>query len=244
MRGFVWATVGLLTAAGAAAGQPANVVVFGDLDRVGNGTYLTSPWDTAALFGLTAGQTSAGPVFPAAGPTPPNQADFQRTDRVLKGTGSAQDGYANAMNNPLSGAHTFTLDYTAALQGGTAVDTLTIGVMLIDVQPSASAQYTLNVNGSASAFTNITGVVNGLDQAGQAGQFLSFGVPLDVLALNPSANTLNFTIDQGVGGDGFAVDFLTVGVTPVPEPAGLLLVGLAAFVPSWMSVKLRNACRG
>ena len=56
-------------------------------------------------------------------------------------------------------------------------------------------------------------------------------VRFGTIGVSPSillpTHILTLSIDQGGdGGDGWAVDFLTVGVTTVPEPSTLLLTGL------------------
>jgi len=86
----------------------------------------------------------------------------------------------------------------------------------------------------------LTSVLNGLNQTGPRMQFFTIGLSSSLL--NPN-HIITLRIDQGGdGGDGWAVDFLTVGVTTrlVPEPASVvsIAVGLAAIgLRSW---RLRN----
>ena len=56
-------------------------------------------------------------------------------------------------------------------------------------------------------------------------QFYTAG--LDPSILN-SDKLLNLSIDEG--GDGYAIDFLTVGVTTVPGPASLGVLGALGIV--------------
>ena len=71
-------------------------------------------------------------------------------------------------------------------------------------------------------------MLNGINQGGPTVQFFTIGLnPL----LDNAAHTLTVSInDGGDGGDGWAVDYLTVGVTSrpgvVPEPASMLLLGI------------------
>ena len=71
--------------------------------------------------------------------------------------------------------------------------------------------------------------LNGLVQTGPEVQFFSIGLDPGLLE---SSNILTLTIDQaGDGRDGWAIDFLTVGVTssPVPLPPALGLFAMAAI---------------
>ena len=71
-----------------------------------------------------------------------------------------------------------------------------------------------------------------LNQTGPFEQFLSIGI--DPATLDPS-NILTLSINEtGNGGDGWALDFLTIGVTstpatPAPEPTSFALLSIAAL---------------
>ena len=70
--------------------------------------------------------------------------------------------------------------------------------------------------------------MNNLDQGGPVVRFFTIGL---APSLDNLAHTLTVSIDNGGdGGDGWAVDFLTLGVTrqpsAIPEPATLALFGV------------------
>jgi hypothetical protein len=77
--------------------------------------------------------------------------------------------------------------------------------------------------------TALTNELNSLNETGPVVHFFTIGISPSVLASN---NVLTLSIDEGGdGGDGWAIDFLTIGVTPtaaVPEPSAAMLCGLAA----------------
>jgi len=94
------------------------------------------------------------------------------------------------------------------------------------VQPlSAFGQpFAATVNGPIN--TALTTQLESLNLSGPVTQFFTIG--LNPAVDNPS-HTLTLTINEGGdGGDGWAVDFLTVGVTTattgVPEPSSLALL--------------------
>jgi len=67
-------------------------------------------------------------------------------------------------------------------------------------------------------------VLNTIDQTFPQVQFFTIG--LELAGLLPT-HVLTLSIDQGGdGGDGWAVDFLTVGVTVVPAPGSLMLLSI------------------
>lgn len=100
--------------------------------------------------------------------------------------------------------------------------------------------FTASINGAD--YPALTAALNSLNQTGPITQFFSIGIDRAALTGN---HQLTLAINQlGDGGDGWAVDFLTVGVTtsngslsPVPEPA-------AAGAFTLIGLRLRSKLRG
>ena len=212
----------------------ADVITFGDRDCLNQGCYgATDPTAGATLQGLSAGSvTTATNFFGHPYPFSPGAGEFAGTDQIYVGsvqTGS-HDGYS--VSPRINGPQSFTLDFSSLLAGGT-LSTLTLGIAADDFQfPVFGQPFTAKVNGSANSA--LTTKLNALSQSGPVVQFFTIG-------LDPSIDTgnhiLSLSIDEGGdGGDGWAVDFLTVGVTTqvsvVPEPPlkMALIAGLAAVV--------------
>ena len=117
-----------------------------------------------------------------------------------------------------------TLDYSSLVPAGTQIDTFTLGIGADDFQfPVWGQPFLAYINGTVDAALENT--LNGLVQTGPVVQFFSIGV--DPASLNAD-NVLTLTIDEGGdGGDGWAVDFLTVGVQT--STAATKVDGLGAF---------------
>ena len=83
------------------------------------------------------------------------------------------------------------------------------------------------VNGVSNA--TLTSKLNSLDQTGPKVQFFSIGIDPDDLETN---DILTLSVNQGgTGGDGWAIDFLTIGLTTeVPEPATICLLGIGGLL--------------
>ena len=201
----------------------AQVITYGDVDVLGTGTYSVDPTADATLTGLAPGViTVGGPEVGHGFPFSPEVDDFPGTDQIY--TSSAQtttgDGYS-AFAGRLAGPQVITLDYASLVPAGRIVDTLTLGIAADDFQfPRFGQPFTASINGTAN--TALATQLNALDQTGPQVQFFTIGI--DVGTLLPS-HTLTLSIDQaGDGRDGWAIDFLTVGVTTVPEPSSLLLL--------------------
>jgi len=205
----------------------AAVITYGDKDCLNQGCYgANEPTDGATLQGLSAGSvTLATNSFGHSFPFGPS-ADFPGTDQIFVGsvqTGT-HDGYSVSAGR-LNGPAVFTLDFSPLISSGQTLATLTLGIAADDIQfPSLGQPFIAKINGVVDPV--LTNQLNVMDLGGPSVRFVSFG-------LNPAVDTgthvLTVSIDQGGdGGDGFAVDFLTVGVTTssVPEPATLLLAGL------------------
>jgi hypothetical protein len=120
------------------------------------------------------------------------------------------------------------LNYAPLVPAGQIVATLTLGIAADDLQfPDFGQPFSATLNGCTAAA--LTTQLNSLNPSGPQFQIFTMGL---APSLDTSAHILPLSIDEGGdGGDGWAIDFLTVGVTTrvapgVPEPAscGLLLV--------------------
>lgn len=248
-----------LSAAHSASAQTTSVapgvLEYGTENQEGAGSYSGGfnpvgfdPKAGATLSGLTAGQVTMGAqssghteFFPDA-----PAGDFAGTDTIHVGstfTDQAHDGYADQyLTNPghvVKGPDTFILNYSSLLTAGQTPQTLTLGIEADDFQFSKYGQpFTAFINGVESA--GFEKVLNTPVLTDPSSQFFTFGV--DRSLLSPSG-ILNLSIDEGGdGGDGYAVDFLTVGVTAGAVPAAvpeasttvsfglLLLFGLGGVV--------------
>lgn len=212
----------------------AAVQMYGDPDALGTGgSYPSDPTAGATLQGLAPGATTAsslGPIFhPFAGA--PGIGDFAGTDQVYVGSNQTgfRDGYSTLAVR-LAGPQVLTLDFSSLVPGGSVLTSLTLGIAADDFQaPSFGQPFVATLNGAAAPA--LTALLNSIDQGGPAVQFFTIG--LDP-SLDNGSHILTLAIDQGGdGGDGWAVDFLTIGVTTrvaggnLPEPGGLALAGLA-----------------
>jgi MYXO-CTERM domain-containing protein len=160
-------------------------------------------------------------------------ADFAGTDQIYVGSvqTGAHDGYS-VFAGRINGPQVFVLDYSSLITGSQILS-ITLGIAADDFQaPSLGQPYIVLLNGGSAPA--LSGAINALDFGGPAVHFFSIG--LDPALDNPS-HTLTLSIDQGGdGGDGWAVDFLTVGVTTnAPEPAteGVLGAGLVGLAWMW-----------
>jgi hypothetical protein len=224
-RQFLLAVVILLTCSLANAG----VMEYGNENVLNTGTYPSDPKAGATLQGLAPGAVTfgtliTGHVFPFS----PSAGDFAGTDQIYVGSvqTGAHDGYSVATNR-INGPDVLTMDYSSLVTGGQQVATLTFGIAADDFQfPAFGQPFTAKVNGITNAA--LTSALESLNEGGPVVQFLTVGI--DPAFLLPS-NVLTVSIDEGGdGGDGYAVDFVTVGVTlrSVPEPASAALFGLGA----------------
>jgi hypothetical protein len=212
----------------------ASVITFGTEDCLTTNCYGASdPTAGATLQGLSAGSmTSATTSFGHSFPFAPTPGDFSGTDQIYVGSNqTAQlDGYSGAAQR-MAGPLVLTLDYSPEIPQGQQLDTLTLGLALDDFQPTALGQpFTVSIDGTLN--TALTTFVNTLNETGPQVQFFTFGLNT---ALDNSNHVLTVSIDEGGnGGDGFAVDFATVGVTTsaassVPEPGTAGLFAIAAL---------------
>jgi len=229
MRQYTHYLLMLLLAASAHAG----VVTFGDMDCLNNPTFCTSdPTIGATLQGLTPGTiTDATNSFPHPFPFTPS-GDFPGTDQIFVGSSQtgAHDGYSTSAPR-INGPQVLTLNYSSLVGLGQTVTSLTLGVASDDFQfPAFGQPFLATLNGAAAP--DLTTKLNSLNEGGPVMHFFTIGVNP---ALDTPSHTLTLTIDQGGdGGDGWAVDFLTVGVTTsgtaaAPEPGTVALMGAGLF---------------
>ncbi|MFT3883089.1 MAG: PEP-CTERM sorting domain-containing protein [Gemmatales bacterium] len=205
----------------------AQVLTYGDMDALGTGAYgATDPTAGATLVGLLTGSvtTGSGP-FGHGYPFSPGVGEFPGTDQIYVGSTQTgvHDGYATFAGR-LNGPQVLTLDYNSLVPVGHSVTSLTLGIAADDFQfPFLGQPFTASINGVPNVA--LTNQLNAMDQSGPVVQFFTIG--LDPSLASPS-NVLTLTIDQGGdGGDGWAVDFLTLGVTTaIPEPGTFALAGL------------------
>ena len=255
--------IATLAALGLSAAQPAsalpvpsNVQFYGNENQEGAGPYAAGfdPTAGATLSGLSAGQVTSGSQSSGHTEFFPNApaGDFPGTDTIHVGStfaGQAHDGYSDQyLTNPghvVKGPDTFALDYSSLVPAGNTLQTLTLGIEADDFQFSKYGQpFTATINGIPS--TEIANALNSVVLTDPSSKFFTFGIDPALLS---SSKVLNLSIDEGGdGGDGYAVDFLTVGVTssPVPEASttvslGLLLaLGLGGMV---LAARKRQAAR-
>ena len=96
------------------------------------------------------------------------------------------------------------------MPAGQTILTYTLGIGADDFQyPNSGDPFTVMINGATN--TALTAAINSLNQTGPYERFLTIG-------LNPAAlqnnKVLTLSINEGGnGGDGWAIDFLTIGVT-------------------------------
>lgn len=202
---------------------------FGDRDVLGTGSYLTDPLAGATLEGLSAGVVTFGaPALSHTYPFSPSPGDYPGTDQIYVGSNQTAflDGYSQAVARQ-AGPQVISLDYSTLIPAGQVLQTLTLGIATDDFQyPLWGQPFTASINGVVDPI--LTATLNSLDQTYPKVQFFSIGVAPEVLS---ATNVLNLTIDGGGNGaDGWAIDFLTVGVqtAAVPEPTtvlGLVLAG-------------------
>lgn len=230
MNRRVFGAVACALATLTAGGVRAAVAEYGDEDVLGTSDYGGDPKAGATLEGLAPGVTTFGAAPVGHGyPFAPEGDDFPGMDQIYVGMTQTgfHDGYSDSPR--LNGPQIFSLDYSNLVPAGQSVASLTLGVAADDFQFASIQQpFAASVNGFADAA--LTATLNSLDQSGPVVQFFTIGVDVGLLTAN---HVLTLSIDQGGdGGDGWAVDFLTVGVTTVPEPftAALALPALAGWL--------------
>ncbi|HEY4245384.1 MAG TPA: hypothetical protein VGM64_00945 [Lacunisphaera sp.] len=226
------------------------VKMYGDADALGTGAYgANDPTAGATLQGLASGTMTFASLVTGHGyPFSPDAGDFPDTDQIFVGSTQTafHDGYSTA-GSRLNGPQLFTLDYSSLIPSGSKIGTLTLGIAADDFQATVFGQpFTTSINGTD--YPALATALNSLNQTGPVTQFFTIGIDPAALTGN---HQLSLAINElGDGGDGWAVDFLTVGVTtkpismsPVPEPATTSLWG-AVVALSLAGFRVRSKLRG
>jgi len=211
---IVFALLVLVVAVGGTLGQ-AGVITFGSENCFGvapNCYGSSDPTSGATLQGLapnvvTESSGSFGHLYPFS----PSVGDFAGTDQIYVGSvqTAAHDGYSSSPQR-INGPDVMTMNFSSLIGSGQSLSTLTLGIAADDFQDTVFGQpFTASIDGTVDAA--LTAELNSLNETGPVVHFFTIG-------LNPSVDTgshiLTLSIDEGGdGGDGWAVDFLTVGVT-------------------------------
>lgn len=227
---MVFASLASVTFAG-----PANVQTYGDVDQLNQGSYPEDPTTGASTFGLAANQITfaTNSYFHGNWPFTPEPDDLPGTDTMYAGAFpyAGGDGYSNSSGH-INGIQEITIDYGAQVPEGHTITSFTLGIAADDFQFQIFGNpYTAVINNAQ--VPALSDVLNAFDQTGPLVRFFTIG--LDVNTLRPD-HTLTLLIRQAAGGargdanvgDGWAIDFLTVGLETVPTPGVASLVGLAA----------------
>ncbi|MDX1931068.1 MAG: choice-of-anchor A family protein [Capsulimonadales bacterium] len=184
---------------------------YGDADVLGTGTYIRDPKTGTNLISLLPGQITVSSLLPLRHlfPFSPAANDFPGTDRIYVGNTqtNVHDGYSSSLRT--KGPQILTLDYSSLVPPHQTITRLTLGIGADDFQfPPFRQPFIASINGISQPI--LTDFLNLLDQTGPVVQFFTIGI--DPAILTPD-HKLTLSIDQlGDGGDGWAIDFLTVGV--------------------------------
>ncbi len=204
------------------ASPTSGTLQFGDQDVLGTDSYSSDPTAGAILLGLAPNVITLANLdtWHASLPTP-SAGDYPGTDQIFVGSTqtNAHDGYSQWITRQ-HGPQVITLDYGSLAPVGNQVQTFTLGIAANDFQfPMIGQPFTAQINGVIN--TALTDQLNALDQTGPVVQFFTIGIDPATLAAN---NILTLSIDEaGDGGDGWAVDFLTVGVVTSTTSNSLVL---------------------
>jgi hypothetical protein len=209
------------------------VIEYGNENLLGTGTYPTDPKAGATLSGLATGVvTDATNSFGHGYPFTPAVGDFAGTDQIYVGSVQTafHDGYSQ-FSGRINGPQVLKMDYSSLLSPGQTVGTLTLGIAADDFQQAVFGQpFTASINGVVNSA--LTSKLASLNETGPVVHFFTIGIAPNALL---ASNVLTLTINEGGdGGDGWAVDFLTIGVTAaassVPEPSPLILSAAAVAI--------------
>jgi hypothetical protein len=229
------AALGLVALAVCSTPAAAGIIEYGNENVLNSGaTYPTDPKAGATLSGLAPNVVTDATLTLGHGfPFTPNAGDFPGTDQIFVGSSqtATHDGYAGAASR-MNGPQVLTMDYSSQISAGQTVATLTLGIASDDFQfPVFGQPFTAQVNGTTN--TALTSKLNSLNETGPVVHFFTIGINPAILSPN---NVLTLSINEGGdGGDGWAVDFLTIGVTtaplasPVPEPSSFALLAMAGL---------------
>jgi hypothetical protein len=209
----------------------AGTLTYGTEDCLTLGCYGTNdPTAGATLLGLAPDAvTVATDSFGHGFPFTPTAGDFPGTDQIYVGSvqTAAHDGYSSTTQR-INGPDVMVMDYSSLVGAGQTVNTITLGIAADDFQfPAFGQPFIVTINGVVNAA--LTTQLESLNQTGPVVQFFTIGL---APTIDTPSHTLTLSIDEGGdGGDGYAVDFLTVGVTTsssaTPEPATFLLTAVA-----------------
>jgi PEP-CTERM motif len=216
----------------------AGLIEYGNENLLNTGSYPSDPKAGATLSGLAPGVvTMATNSFGHGYPFSPSPGDYPGTDQIYVGSvqTASHDGYSEYAGR-VNGPQVITMNYSSLLPVGQSVATLTLGIASDDFQnPVFGQPFTATINGVTDVA--LTNTLNGLNDAGPTEQFFTIGISTSALLSN---NILTLTIDEGGdGGDGWAIDFLTIGVTTsaVPEPSTVLLLGSGLFAVAFAGIR-------
>ena len=217
------------------------VIEYGNENVLGTGTYASDPKAGATLMGLAPDAvTMASLITPHGYPFSPGPGDFQGTDQIYVGSvqTGAHDGYSEAAQR-INGPDTMTMDYSSLVPAGQHLTSLTLGIAADDFQNAVFGQpFTAKINGTTAVA--LSAELNSLNETGPVVQFFTIGISPSLLLAN---NVMTLSIDEGGdGGDGYAIDFLTIGITTqsVPEPSSLILLGAGAMSVLTLGRRRRN----
>jgi hypothetical protein len=197
-----------------------NVLLYGTENLLGTGTYNSDPTAGATLVGLAPGAVTFASLIQGHGfPFSPAPGDYPGTDQIYVGSDQTayDDGYSQSATR-IAGPQIVSFDYSSLVPAGTILQSLTLGIASDDFQNAAFGNpFTATINGQVD--TALTATLNSLNETGPVTQLFTIGIDPSTLTAN---DVLNLTIDEGGnGGDGWAEDYFTVGVTTesVPEPS-------------------------
>ncbi len=189
-------------------------VEYGNENLLNTGTYSSDPKAGATLVGLAPNATSDATLSVShANPFSPSSGDYAGTDQIYVGSTqtASHDGYASAPQKK-NGPQVITMNYASLVPAGQPINSLTLGIAADDFQfPVWGQSFTAKINGSIDAA--LTSKLNSLSETGATVHFFTIGIDPSLLQAN---NILTLSIDEGGdGGDGWAIDFLTVGVNTI-----------------------------
>jgi hypothetical protein len=243
---IVLALLVVVVMAGGTLGQ-AGVITFGSENCLGTGCYgANDPTAGATLQGLAPNVvTDSSGFFGHLYPFSPSVGDFAGTDQIYVGSvqTAAHDGYSSSPQR-INGPDVMTMNFSSLIGSGQSLATLTLGIAADDFQDSVFGQpFTATINGSVD--TALTAELNSLNETGPVVHFFTIG--LDP-SLDTGSHILTLSINEGGdGGDGWAVDFLTVGVTTqtsaVPEPGSIWVLAAGLVLMALTAARIRSKAR-